>query len=174
MSAESAQTTPERSELVTTEHRLGTWHHATSAARAVRYLRGSCPDCSLGAVVAEADGGSVEFRRPWVVWRPLVGTSRDQRRDRADPLAHLKAIRDQSVGLDGGRRCPDIGSSRVLQKPRPASASPGGARSALACLCAVRADTLRRSGARASGRPRTRVQLYLRLSAPRNPRRVPA
>src|SRR5437764_715186 len=150
MSAESTQTMPERSELVTAEHRLqelgitlpappepfGTYAEAVQTNNLL-FLTGMLPTqgrgaafigrlgaeldvdtrdrvprnpgAARGAVVAEADGGGVEFRRPRVVWRPLLGTSGDQRRDRADPLPHLEAIRDQSVGLNGGRRCPDIG-----------------------------------------------------------------
>src|SRR5258705_3290692 len=31
------------------------------------------PRAARRAVVAEVDGGGVEFRRPWVAWRPLLG-----------------------------------------------------------------------------------------------------
>jgi len=67
------------------------------------------PGAARGTEVAEVNGGGVELWRAWVAWRPLLTPHAINDAIAQIPLPHLEAIRDQSLGLDGGRRCPDLG-----------------------------------------------------------------
>ena len=110
MSAESAQTTPERSEPVTTEHRLKELGITLPAppepfgayAEAVQTAPWGLSSQKLTAAVSNF-GGLGSFGTHSLAPHAINDS------DRADPLPHLEVIRHQSVGLDRGRQCPDIG-----------------------------------------------------------------